>query len=73
MVSSLTYVPFRVVYFATALAGRVAARLAQGSRTASAFERLLILPSWAIFRGLFILGLGLANALHGAAHRSLER
>jgi hypothetical protein len=70
--SSLAYLPFRVVYVPTALAGRAAAWLAQGYRTASALERVLILPSWAMFRGLFIFGCGLARVLHGVARRSLE-
>ena len=65
--------PFRVVYVPTALVGRAAAWLAQGYRTASAFERLLILPSWAMLRGLFIVGCGVAHVLHGFARRSLER
>lgn len=72
MVGSLAYLPFRLVYAPTALAGRIAVRLAQGYRTASSLERLLILPSWAIFRSLFILGCGLANVFYGVARRSLE-
>ena len=65
--SSLAYIPFRLVYVPTALAGRAAAWLAQGYRTASALERLLILPSWALFRGLFLVGCGVARMLHRAA------
>lgn len=64
IVSSLAYIPFRVVYVPTALAGRVAAWLAQGYRTASALERLLILPSWALSRGLFLVGSRLAHMLY---------
>ena len=72
MASSLAYLPFRLVYVPTALAGRVAVWLAEGYRTATAVERLLILPSWAIFRGAFLMGCWLAHLLHGLARRSLE-
>lgn len=68
--STLAYIPFRVVYVPTALAGRVAAWLAQGYRTASALERLLILPSWAMSRALFLVGWRLAHMLY---RRSLEQ
>jgi hypothetical protein len=70
---TLAYLPFRVVCVPTAWVGRVAAWLADGYRTASPLERLLILPSWAIFRGLFIAGWTLAHLLHSAARRSSER
>lgn len=73
MVSSLAYLPFRIVYVATALVGRVVAWLADGYRTAPALERALILPSWAALRGVFIVGCALAEALHGAARWSLNR
>ena len=67
MVSSLAYLPFRLIYVPTALLGRAAAWLARGYRTASALERLLILPSWAMLRGLSILGCGLARVLYPEA------
>jgi hypothetical protein len=70
--ASLAYLPFRLVCVPTALAGRTAAWLAQGYRTASTVERLLILPSWAMFRGLFLVGCGLARLLHGVARRALD-
>lgn len=73
MVVTLAYLPFRVVYVPTAWVGRVVAWLADGYRTASRLERLLILPSWAVFRGLFIVGWALAHVLHSAARRSLAR
>jgi hypothetical protein len=73
VVSALAYLPFRVVYVSTASLGRAVAWLAEGYRTAPALERALIFPSWAILRGVFLLGCALAHALHGAAHRSLER
>ncbi len=73
MVTTLAYLPFRVVCVPTAWVGRVAAWLADGYRTASRLERLLILPAWAIFRGVFIVGWALAHLLHSAARRSLER
>ena len=68
--STLAYIPFRIVYVPTALAGRVAAWLAQGYRTASALERLLILPSWAMTRGLFLVGSRLAYMLYRAGRAS---
>jgi len=70
MVTTLAYLPFRVVCVPTACVGRVAAWLADGYRTASRLERLLILPSWAIFRGMFIVGWTLAHVLHSAARSS---
>ena len=73
MVSSLAYLPFRVVYIPTAVVGRVVAWLAEGYRTAPAVERALIFPSWAVLRGFFIVGWGLAHVLHGLARRSLRQ
>jgi hypothetical protein len=70
MVSSPAYLPFRVVYFPTALVGRAVAWLAEGYRTPPALERALILPSWAVLRGFFIVALGLASLLHAAAARA---
>jgi len=67
MATTLAYLPFRVVCIPTALLGRVAAWLADGYRTASPLERLLILPSWALFRGMFTVGWALAHLLHCAA------
>jgi hypothetical protein len=72
MASTLAYLPFRAVYVPTAFVGRVVAWLADGYRTASPPERLLIFPSWTILRGVFIFGCGLAQALHAVACRSLE-
>ena len=72
MVSVLAYLPFRVVYVPTAFVGRVVAWLAKGYRTASPFERVLILPAWAVLRGVFLVGCSLALALHGVAIRSLR-
>jgi hypothetical protein len=69
-VSTLAYIPFRIVYVPTALAGRVAAWLAQGYRTASALERLLILPSWAMTRAVFLVGSRLAYMLYRAGRVS---
>jgi hypothetical protein len=73
MVVTLAYLPFRVVCVPTALLGRVVAWLADGYRTASQLERLLILPSWAFFRVMFIVGWALAHVLHTAARRALGR
>jgi hypothetical protein len=71
MAATLAYFPFRVVCVPTALVGRVAAWLADGYRTGSPLERLLILPSWAVFRGMFIVGWVIARVLHSAARRAL--
>lgn len=73
MVAALAYLPFRAVYAPTRWVGRVVAWLAEGYRTATALERALIFPSWAILRGVFIVGWTLAQLLHAAARRSLER
>jgi hypothetical protein len=72
MVSSLVYLPFRLVYAPTALVGRAVAWLAEGYRMATPLERVLIFPSWAVLRGLFIAGCVLAHMLHSVARRSLE-
>lgn len=72
MVSAFAYLPFRVVYVPTAFVGRVVAWLAKGYRTASPPERALILPTWAVLRGVFLVGCSVANALHGVAQRTLE-
>ena len=70
---TLAYLPFRVVMLPTTWVGRVVAWLAAGYRTASRLERVLIFPSWAFFRGMFMVGWALAQLLHGVARRSLER
>jgi hypothetical protein len=72
VVSVLAYLPFRVVYAPTALVGRVVVWLAQGYRTGSALERVLIFPSWAVLRGVFIAGWTLSQLLHRVALRALE-
>jgi hypothetical protein len=72
VVSALAYLPFRVVYLPTAFVGRVVAWLAKGYRTGSPLERALILPTWAVLRGVFLVGCAVAQALHGAARRTLE-
>jgi hypothetical protein len=51
----------------------VVAWLAEGYREGTPVEQVLILPSWAILRGVFIVGLVLSQRLHGVARRSLER
>jgi hypothetical protein len=71
--ATLAYLPFRIVYAPTTLVGRVVAWLAEGYRTAPLLERALIFPSWAVLRGVFIVGWSLSNALHSVARRSLER
>ena len=72
MASTLAYLPFRVVRAPTAWLGRIVASLADDFRTAPPPERGLIFPTWALLRGLFILGYVLAHVLHGAARRSLR-
>ena len=71
MVATLAYLPFRVIYAPTRWVGRVVAWLAEGYRTAPPLERALIFPSWAILRGVFIVGWTLSQLLHAAARRSL--
>jgi len=56
MVTTLAYLPFRVVYAPTKLVGHVVAWLAEGYRTATLLERVLIFPSWAVLRCVFIAG-----------------
>jgi hypothetical protein len=50
----------------------VVAWLAAGYQTASAFERVLIFPSWAILRGLFIVGYRISHVLYFAAYYALS-
>jgi hypothetical protein len=69
MVSTLAYLPFRFIYLPTRLVGRVVAWLAEGYRDAPAFERAMILPTWAVLRGVFLAGCALAHLLHSAARR----
>ena len=73
MVTTLAYLPFRVVYAPTKVLGRIVVWLADGYRSATALERVLIFPSWAVLRGMFILGWSFALVLHAAAHRAVER
>jgi hypothetical protein len=68
--STLAYLPFRLVYAPTVRVGRIVAWLAAGYRTAPRLERFLILPSWAVLRGVFLLGTWLAHLLHAAARWS---
>ena len=72
MVDSLAFLPFRIVYLPTTWVGRAVAWLADGYREASAFERAMIFPTWAVLRGLFLVGCGLAHMLH-AVGRSAAR
>jgi hypothetical protein len=71
MASTLAFLPFRVVHAPTAWLGHAVAWLAEGYRTAPPLERMLIFPTWAFLRGLFILGFVLSYLLHEAARRSL--
>jgi hypothetical protein len=71
--ATLAYLPFRIVYAPTKVVGRVVAWLAEGYRSAPVLERALIFPSWAVLRGVFIVGWRLSNVLHSVARRSLQR
>jgi hypothetical protein len=71
--ATLAYLPFRIVYAPTKLVGSVVAWLAEGYRSAPLLERVLIFPSWAVLRGVFIVGWNLSNVLHSVARRSVER
>ena len=51
--------------------GYVVAWLAAGYRTATPLERALIFPSWAILRGVFIVGFALSHLLYDSALRVL--
>jgi hypothetical protein len=73
MVATLAYLPFRAVMLPTKWVGHVVAWLADGYRTAPLLERVLIFPSWAVLRGMFIVGWALAQLLHRVARRTLER
>ena len=73
MVTTFAYLSFRVVYAPTKLVGRVVAWLAEGYRSAPLLERVLIFPSWAVLRGLFIVGWSFALVLHAAANRASGR
>ena len=71
--ATLAYLPFRIVYAPTRWVGQVVAWLAEGYRSAPPLERVLIFPSWAVFRAVFVVGWGLSQLLHAAARRSLGR
>lgn len=71
--ATLAYLPFRIVYAPTKVVGRVVAWLAEGYRSAPVLERALIFPSWAVLRGVFIVGWSLSNMLDSVARRSLQR
>ena len=73
MVTTLAYLPFRVVYAPTKVVGRSVAWLAEGYRSGTLLERVLIFPTWAVLRGVFILGWSFSLVLHAAAHRAVER
>jgi len=73
VVTTLAYLPFRIVWTPTVWVGHAVAWLAEGYRTATAIERALIFPSWAVLRGVFIVGWTLSRALHAAARRTVGR
>jgi len=71
MGSTLAFIPFRVVHIPTTWVGRAVVWLADGYRTAPPLERALIFPTWAVLRGVFIIGFELAFLLHTGARRLL--
>jgi hypothetical protein len=73
MVTTLAYLPFRIVWTPTVWVGHAVAWLAEGYRAGTSLERVLIFPSWAVLRGVFIVGWRLSTLLHAAARRSVER
>jgi len=73
MTGSLVFLPFRIVYHPTTWVGRAVAWLAEGYREATAFERAMIFPTWAVLRVLFLAGCGLAYVLHAAGLRALRQ
>jgi hypothetical protein len=70
--ATLAYLPFRIVYVPTTWVGRAVVWLADGYREAPAFERAMILPTWAVLRGVFFVGCGLAFLFHAAGRRALQ-
>lgn len=68
-VDALAFLPFRIVYVPTTWVGRTVAWFAAGYREGTAVERALIFPSWAVLRGVFLVGLSLAEVLHAAGRR----
>jgi hypothetical protein len=73
MAAPLAFLPFRVVYVPTMWVGHTVAWLAKGYREAPALERALIFPTWAVLRGVFLVGCGLAEVLHAAGLRALRQ
>jgi hypothetical protein len=71
--ATLAYLPFRIVYVPTTLVGRAVVWLADGYREASTFERAMIFPTWAVLRGVFLVGCGLAYLFHAAGRRALRQ
>jgi len=55
---------FRAVWAPTKAIGHVVAWLAEGYRAGTPIERMLIWPSWAVLRGLFLVGWKITNMLH---------
>jgi hypothetical protein len=70
---ALALLPFRIVYVPTTWVGRAVVWLAEGYREASPLERVLIFPTWALLRGIFLVGCGLAHLLHAVGHWALRR
>jgi len=54
---------FLAVWRPTMLVGRAVQWLAEGYRAGTPLERVLIFPSWAILRGVFLVGWGLSMAV----------
>jgi hypothetical protein len=71
--ASLVFLPFRLVFVPTTWVGRATAWFAAGYREATAVEQVLIFPSWAVLRGVFLVGWGLSLVLHAAGRRVLRQ
>ncbi|HEY2355358.1 MAG TPA: hypothetical protein VGH79_10720 [Gaiellaceae bacterium] len=69
----LAFLPFRIVYVPTTWIGRAVAWFAAGYREAPALERALIFPTWAVLRGVFLVGLSLSLLFHRAGLRVLRQ
>jgi hypothetical protein len=63
--SGMRRVAYRIVFAATYAVGRVQAWLAQGIREGATVERVLIFPSWLVFRVAFQAGYVLTLAVAG--------
>ena len=73
MVAAIAFLSFRIVYVSTTFVGRAVAWFAAGYREATPLERVLIFPSWAVLRGVFLVGWSLTLVLHAAGRRAVRQ